>query len=368
MAQSSSKKNKSSVNGKGTIITVIMPTLNSGKTIEKSLVSIRKQKFPQKQVEILVIDGGSTDQTLPLAKKYNCRVLPNPKIQQEYAKHIGMLKGKGRFAMFLDSDEVLSSPTAIRNRVEILSNNPEIKIVLTGGYKKPAGFSSINDYINVYSDPFAYFMYGITSEADHFLGSLSRRSYVKKEADTPVARELSFKKKSIRPLVDISAGNTIDLQYFKKRFAGRVRDVSIVPRAFYLITNDKPRFAVLKNDHIIHYSADSFRKFFNKIKWRVLVNIHYQDIPGTGFSNREEFQPLWFRLKKFLFPLYSFTVVIPLIDSIVKSIAWRAPILLMHMPLAFYTSAMIVYYYFLKLIRIKPRLKSYGSQEKVLKL
>lgn len=366
MARPTGKKTASS--GGKTVISVIMPTLNSEKTIEKALASVRGQKFPQNQIEILVIDGGSSDKTLDIAKKYNCRVLKNPKVQQEYAKHIGMLNAKGKYAMFLDSDEVLSSPTAVKNRIKIMGSNPDIKIVLTGGYKKPKGFSVINDYINAYSDPFAFFMYGISSEADHFLESLSRKSYVKVERDDRLFRVLSFKTRSIRPLVDISAGNTLDLEYFKKCFADRIRNVAIIPRAFYLITNDKPSVAVMKNDHIIHYSADSFKKFFNKIRWRVIVNIHYQDIPGTGFSNREEFQPLLFRLKKFLFPIYSFTIILPLIDSIIRSITRKAPVLLMHMPLAFYTSANIVYYYFLKLIKVKPRLKSYGSQEKVLKL
>ena len=368
MAKKTSKNKKKPSSGGRISISVIMPTLNSEKTIEKALTSVRNQKFPQDKIEILVIDGGSSDRTLEIAKQYRCRVLPNPKIQQEYAKHIGMLNAKGKYAMFLDSDEVLSSPTAVKNRIDIMESEPEIKIVLTGGYKKPKGFSVINDYINAYSDPFAFFMYGISSEADYFLKSLSRKSYVKALREDAVSRALVFKTRSIRPLVDISAGNTIDLEYFKKRFADRIKNVAIIPRTFYLITNEKPTVAVMKNDHIIHYSADSFKKFFNKIRWRVIVNIHYRNIPGTGFSNREEFQPLFFRLKKFLFPLYSFTVVVPLVDSIIKCFTRRAPILLMHMPLSVYTSAMIVYYYFLKAIKVKPILKSYGSQEKELKL
>lgn len=42
---------------------MIMPVLNSQRTIEKALSSIREQDFPQERIEILVIDGGSKDHT-----------------------------------------------------------------------------------------------------------------------------------------------------------------------------------------------------------------------------------------------------------------------------------------------------------------
>ncbi len=42
---------------------MIMPVLNSQRTIEKALSSIREQDFPQERIEILVIDGGSKDRT-----------------------------------------------------------------------------------------------------------------------------------------------------------------------------------------------------------------------------------------------------------------------------------------------------------------
>ena len=52
------------------IISVVIPTYNSEKTLEKSLKSIREQSFNQEEIEILIIDGGSTDNTLEIAKKH----------------------------------------------------------------------------------------------------------------------------------------------------------------------------------------------------------------------------------------------------------------------------------------------------------
>jgi len=60
------------------LVSVIMPTLNSEKTIRLSLESTRKQSYDQNLIEILVIDGGSTDKTREIAREYNCRILENP--------------------------------------------------------------------------------------------------------------------------------------------------------------------------------------------------------------------------------------------------------------------------------------------------
>lgn len=68
------------------LITIIMPTYNSERTIEQSLQSIRKQTIDQEQVEILVLDGGSTDATKKIAEKYGATVVINEKRLPELAK------------------------------------------------------------------------------------------------------------------------------------------------------------------------------------------------------------------------------------------------------------------------------------------
>jgi len=50
-------------------ITFAMPTLNAARTIERALQSIRSQTIPKDQLEILVIDGGSTDATREIAAR-----------------------------------------------------------------------------------------------------------------------------------------------------------------------------------------------------------------------------------------------------------------------------------------------------------
>ena len=98
-------------------------------------------------MEILVIDGGSTDQTLHIAKGWDARILVNPQKQQEYAKHIGLLAGEGEYAIFLDSDEVFEDSLAIRKRIETFKEVSQLRTVLSRGYRKPENASIVNDYI-----------------------------------------------------------------------------------------------------------------------------------------------------------------------------------------------------------------------------
>lgn len=340
-------------------ISIIMPTLNSEKTIRLSLESIRVQMYPQELVEILVIDGGSTDATRKIAEEYGCKILSNPKVQQEYAKHIGILQGSGDIALFLDSDEVLESKEALKNRVEAFEQNPRCKIVLFGGYKKPQNANAINDYINIYSDPFAYFMYGISTEngiiqdswKEHYSNYVEKPNYI----------EFTFHDKDIKPLTDMCAGNCMDLKYFRDTFATEINNPLIVPKIFYLVISDAPTVILLKNEATIHYSADSFKKFFAKLKWRVQVNIRFQDIPGTGYTNRENFEPKFFKYKKYFFIVYALTLVVPMAQALVLFSRYRRPILLIHPILTFYVAVQILWQYFLKIINVPVNLKAYGK-------
>ena len=52
---------------KHNLISICTPTYNSGKYLEKTIKSIIEQKY--KKFELIIIDGGSTDNTLKIIKK-----------------------------------------------------------------------------------------------------------------------------------------------------------------------------------------------------------------------------------------------------------------------------------------------------------
>ncbi len=341
------------------LISVAIATYNSERTLALSLESLRNQNYPADRIEILVLDGGSSDQTLEIAKKFGCTILDNPRIQQDYAKHMALLHAKGKYLIYLDSDEVIGNPDSFKKRVHAFQTS-EAHAVLFSGYEKPKGSSSINDYLNIMSDPFNYFMYQHNAEDGYLHKSLKRRYGIVQEDE--IYALFHFPVKVPFPLIDMCAGATIDLDYLKKS-GSDLENEMLVPRLFLETTKSNRLVAVLKEDPIIHHSLDSLAKFIEKIKWRIVANIHYQHIPGTGYANREDFQPKGFTIKKYLFLPYAFSLILPLWTSVVKSVAHKKPVLLLHLPLTLFTAGYILFQYGLKVMGYRPDLKSYGNKK-----
>lgn len=103
------KKTNKNLKGKFLSISVVMATFNSSRTIETALRSVRDQDYPQELIEIIIADGGSTDTTLKLVKKYNVTIISVPKHLQnaEYNKGVGINAAKNDILFLLDHDNII---------------------------------------------------------------------------------------------------------------------------------------------------------------------------------------------------------------------------------------------------------------------
>ena len=62
------------------IYSICIPTYNSEKTLQYTLDSIKRQDIDENQIEVLIVDGGSTDKTIEIAKQYSfVTILENKK-------------------------------------------------------------------------------------------------------------------------------------------------------------------------------------------------------------------------------------------------------------------------------------------------
>jgi len=90
---------------KNTLISVIVPTRNSGATIGICLKSIKQQSY--KNIEIIVVDNNSTDKTKEISRKYT-KLVFNKGPERSAQRNFGALKSKGAYVLFIDSDMELS--------------------------------------------------------------------------------------------------------------------------------------------------------------------------------------------------------------------------------------------------------------------
>ena len=112
------------------MVSVIVPTRNSIRTIESCLKSIRKQAF--KKLEIIVVDNYSSDLTLEIAKKFADKLFQKGP-ERSAQRNFGVKKSSGKFVIWIDADNILP-PEIIKECLQAIENNlhaliiPEISV------------------------------------------------------------------------------------------------------------------------------------------------------------------------------------------------------------------------------------------------
>lgn len=104
----------------GKKISVVLATLNSGSTLEKCLLSIKNQIYPD--VEIIVIDGGSNDNTIEILENYKEIIaywVSEPDRGIYHAWNKALERVTGDWICFLGSDDQWSDPNAISDLMSV---------------------------------------------------------------------------------------------------------------------------------------------------------------------------------------------------------------------------------------------------------
>ncbi len=89
------------------MISVIIPALNSQNTIGLTLSSLIRNAVLKLEFEIIVVDNGSSDNTMKIAERYPVKVVSCAKRGQGAARNLGLLEAKGDIICFTDSDVVV---------------------------------------------------------------------------------------------------------------------------------------------------------------------------------------------------------------------------------------------------------------------
>lgn len=92
------------------LVSIITPTFNQGEYLEETILSVLNQDY--RDIEYLVIDGGSTDNSKEVILKYSDRInywVSEPDKGQADAINKGFRKAKGDLICWINSDDILYS-------------------------------------------------------------------------------------------------------------------------------------------------------------------------------------------------------------------------------------------------------------------
>lgn len=115
------------------LVSIITPSFNQGRFIQDTVESVLSQNYPK--LEYLVMDGGSTDETLDILRSYGTRLAwrSEPDRGQADAVNAGFCLAKGDIFGWVNSDDTYL-PGAVRAAVTYLTAHPETAAVYGDAY------------------------------------------------------------------------------------------------------------------------------------------------------------------------------------------------------------------------------------------
>lgn len=112
-------------------ISIIILTLNGGEDLKRCLASIKKQTYPKKKVEIVVVDDASEDNSQEVAKSYGARVYVSGKRDVYLSWAIALHKITGEFTYMIDQDIELHGRDFLQKMVYPMLKNENIVAAFT---------------------------------------------------------------------------------------------------------------------------------------------------------------------------------------------------------------------------------------------
>ncbi len=149
-----------------TRVTVLITTYNYGQFVAQAIDSVLSQDFALEQVQILVVDDGSTDDTAARVKKYGSRVeyFYKPNGGQASALNFGFAKARGEIVALLDADDMFL-PAKLARVLDAFRQNAALGMVyhpfvernMSTDKRQTSNFHLVSG--DIHTQPDAFFFY-----------------------------------------------------------------------------------------------------------------------------------------------------------------------------------------------------------------
>ena len=119
------------------LVTIVMPCFNHERFVAEAIDSVLAQTYLN--IEVIIVDDGSTDDTLAIVRKYGAERSSVTIISQQNrgisaALNAGLSRARGEFVAFIASDDVML-PDKTMEHVTFLTGHPEYAVV-AGEYRR----------------------------------------------------------------------------------------------------------------------------------------------------------------------------------------------------------------------------------------
>lgn len=311
-------------------VSFIIPTLNAGHILPRALDAIRNQNYPQTKVEIIISDGGSTDNTREIARKYKAKIIANPEVLHEPGKSRAARVASGEIIFYTDADNVLAHNNWLR-----LMTRPYLKEKHIAGFLPQTiaapDTNPVDRYLgHLFTDPLTWFLY-YPSASPEDLEKTYRPHIV-----TPDYLIYTFPTIN-PPLFGLSQG-VGTTKSFRRTGPAYADDML----AGIKLIRQKGRIAYVPNAGVYHYHVSGLRSFIRKYTWRLRNNLT-QKVQGMGIIHRRRYFSTSRTLRLWLFIPYACSVLLPFIDSVKLSFKYRDPVMLLHTPMTCIMAMLIVW-------------------------
>jgi glycosyltransferase involved in cell wall biosynthesis len=153
-------------------LSIVIVTKNVERTFERLLETLREQSYPRNKLNVIVVDGGSTDKTLEIIKKskLNIKVYQGKKPNDpEACKGEGLTYAKGEIVGLIDSDNYLPHKNWLKKMIVPLTENRN----LVGSYTWRFAYSKKDEPLNRY-----FSLIGSADPVGLYLGKADKLSYI----------------------------------------------------------------------------------------------------------------------------------------------------------------------------------------------
>lgn len=302
-------------------ITVSMISYNDEKILEECLASVRSQDYNQELIDILLIDGGSTDATLEVARKYGATVIYRPDLRDVPYVRGGMAftMPKTDLILFFSADNRLQEQDTLSRMVETFVDEDTVGCeTLRYGYRE--------------TDPAISRYFALIGGADPIavgLGKADRAPYDARKWHSFGEAEDCGSYYKVRFSNDVSKIPTLGANgfLFRRKLAENSRfalHAVHTDMCLDLIRQGHNQFVFVKHKHVIHFINVSLSSFIKR-------RLHYEQMYSCENISRvySVFQKK--DLPRLLYVIVSYsTLVIPAMRALKGYLFVRDPAWFLH--------------------------------------